>query len=66
MIQQLQEVDNKASRVVEVWISTILEGYITEFMVDTFKYYSDIKREFFNGLRGRFLLSLQLFIKMLI
>ena len=66
MIQQLQEVDKKSSRDVEVWLDNILEGYITEFVVDIVKYYSDSETEFFNGPRGRFILSLQLFSKMLI
>ena len=43
-----------------------MEGYITEFTVNTFKYYIDAKREFINGPGGRFMLSLQLSIKMLI
>ena len=58
LIQQLQEVDKKASRVVEVYLESILEGYITEFAVDTVKSYSDAESEFFNRPRGRFLLSL--------
>ena len=62
----MQEVDKKASRVVEVWLDSILEGYITEFAVDIVKSYSDAEREFFNGTRGMFILSLQLSIKMLI
>ena len=66
MIQHLKEVDNKASRVVKVCLDNILEGYITEFVVDTIKYYSDVEREFFKGPRSRFLLSLQLWIKMII
>ena len=47
-------------------MDSILEGYITKFIVDTNKYYSEAGREFFNRPRGRFLLSLQLFIKMLV
>ena len=43
-----------------------MEGYITEFMVEIVKYYSDSEREFFNEPRDRFLLSLQLSIKMII
>ena len=59
-------VDNIASRDVEVWIDNILEGYITEFTVNIINSYSDAGREFFKGPRGRFLLSLKLWIKMLI
>ena len=43
-----------------------MEGYITEFGVNISKSYSDIENEFFQGPRGRFMLSLQLWIKMLI
>ena len=66
MIQQLQVVDNKESRVDEVWLDSILEGYITEFAIDRIKSYNDAERELFKGPRGRFLLSLQLKSKMLI
>ena len=40
-------------------------GYITDFMVNTVKSYSDAKRELFQGPRGRFLLYLKLWIEML-
>ena len=50
----------------EVWIDNILEEYITEFTVDTVKSYSDVEREFLQGPIGRFLLYLQMWIKMLI
>ena len=42
------------------------EGYISEFAVDTVKYYSEAEREFLKAPRGMFLLSLQLSIKILI
>ena len=44
LIQQLRRVNNKASRVVDVWIDNILEGYIVKFAIDTVKYYIDIER----------------------
>ena len=49
-----------------MWLDSILEIYINEFVVDTAKFYNESEREFFNGPRGRFLLSLQLSIKMLV
>ena len=58
LIQELQETDNNTTRAIEVWLDSILEGYINEFAVDTTKSYSEAKGEFFNGPRGRFLLSL--------
>ena len=66
LIQELWEIDNKASQDIEVWLDSILEGYITEFAVDTNKSFSEAEMDFFNGPRGRFLLSLQLSIKHLV
>ena len=66
MIQELQETNNKASQDVEVWLDSIIEGYITEFAVDTNNTYDEAEREFFNEPRGRFLLFMQLSIKMFI
>ena len=66
MIQALHETCNKASREVEVWLDSILEGYITEFAIDTNKSFSEADREFFSVPHGRFLLSLQLSIKKLV
>ena len=48
LIHELQEIDNKASWVVEVWLDCILEGYITKFAVDTNKSFSEAERELFN------------------
>ena len=47
-------------------MDSILEGYITEFNVNTNKSYNEAEREFINEPRGRFLLSLQLSIKMMV
>ena len=66
LIQELQETNNKASWAVESWLDSILERYITDFTVDTTNSYIEAKRELFNGPSGRFLLSLQLSIKMLV
>ena len=66
LIQELQETNNKESWAVEVQMDSILEGYIIEFPVDATKSYSKAERVIFNGPKGRFLLSLQLSIKMLV
>ena len=50
----------------EVSLDNVFEGYIIDFVVDIVKSYSDIEMEFFQGPRGRFLLSLQLWIMILI
>ena len=51
LIQELQETDNKASQAVEVWLDSILEGYITKFAVDTNNSFSEAEREFFRTKR---------------
>ena len=43
LIQELHKTHNRASWVVEVWLDSILEGYITKFAVDTTKSYSEEK-----------------------
>ena len=60
LIQELQEIHNKASWVVEAWLDSILEGYITEFVVDTNNSFNKAEREFFSEPEGIFLLLLQL------
>ena len=62
----LKETSNKVSQEIEVWLDSILEGYITKFAVDTNKSFNEAEREFFNGPHGRFTLSLQLSIKQLV
>ena len=47
-------------------MDSILEGYITKFVVDTTKSYSEAEREFFRGPRGEFLNYLKPWTKMLL
>lgn len=54
------------SRDVDFWIDNILQGYITDFIVDTITSYSEEERKIFQGPRGRYLSSLNTWIKMLI
>ena len=58
LIQELQEIDNKASQAVESWLDSILQGYITDFVVETNKSFREVETEFFSRPQGRFLLSL--------
>ena len=50
----------------DFWLNNLLEGFITEFAVDTLKAYSEVERLFFKGYRGKYLNSLNLWIKMLL
>ena len=54
------------SRDVDFWLDIILEGYITEFVVDTVKSYIESEQELFQGPQGRYFNSLKLWIKMVL
>ena len=54
------------SMVVDFWIDSILEGYVTEFFVDTITSYSEVGHKFFQGPRGRYLSCLKLWIKFVV
>jgi hypothetical protein len=45
-ITQLQQVDNKFTRVVDLSLDGIVSGFIIEFVVDTVKSYSASEKEF--------------------
>ena len=54
------------SRAINFWVDSILQGYITEFEVEMITSYSEAKRNFFQGPRRRYLLSISTWIKMLV
>ena len=64
MTQEVAQVSNPISRAVDFWIDSILEGYVTEFVVEVITSYSEARRHFFQGHRGRYLMSINLWIKM--
>jgi hypothetical protein len=66
VVQILKNIDNIVSRAVDFWLTSLLSGFIIEFVVDTVKAYSEAERQFFKCYRGKFLNSLNLWIKMLL
>jgi hypothetical protein len=66
LIKKVKRVDNVMSRVVYHWFDSTIGGYITEFSIDRVDSYSQAKRYFFKGPRGKFLHFLKLKIKMLL
>ena len=62
----MKNLDNPITRAVELWLVSVLEGFITEFAVDQRKSFSEAERYFFKGYRGKYLKSLNLSIKMLL
>ena len=65
MVREVTSVSNTISRAVDFWVDSILQGYITEFAVDTITSYSEAERNFFQGPRRRYLLRISTWIKML-
>ena len=53
MTQEITQVSNPISRDVDFWIDSILEGYVTEFVVEAITSYSEAERKIFQGPRGR-------------
>ena len=66
LIEQLEEVSNLVLRDVYFLIDSILEGYITEFVVDTITSYNKVERNVFQGPRSRHLSFLNTWIKILV
>ena len=56
---KVTSVSNTISIVVDFWVDSILQGYITEFEVDTITSYSEVEINFFQGPRRRDLLSIK-------
>ena len=65
-IQRLERIDNPISRVVDYWLNSLLERFVTEFTMDMLKAYSEVEQYFFKGYWGKYLKSLTLCIKMLL
>ena len=48
-VQRLKNTNNIVSRVVDFWLTNLLSGFITEFVVDTLKADSEAEHNFFKG-----------------
>ena len=65
-MHEVTSVSNTISRAVDFWVDNILQGYIIEFAVEAITSYSEAKRNFFQGPRRRYLLSISTWIEMLV
>jgi len=64
-VQRLKNTNNVVSRAVDFCLTSLLSGFITKFVVNKLKAYNEVERQFFKGYRGKFLNSLNFWIKML-
>ena len=49
-IQRLERADNSISCAVDYWLNSLLDGFVTEFAVDTLKAYSEAKHYFLKDI----------------
>ena len=56
LVHDLTNVSHPISRAIDFWVDSILQGYITEFAVETITSYSEAKIFFFQGPHRRYLL----------
>ena len=62
----MKSIDNLISWAIDFWLASLLKVFITKFAVDQRKSFSEAERYFFKGYCGKYLSSLNLFIKMLL
>ena len=48
-VQRLKNTNNTISRAVDFLLTSLLSGFITKFIVDTLKAYSELECQFFKG-----------------
>ena len=51
LVHEITSLSNTIFKVVDFWVDSILQGYITEFAVETITSYSEAERKFFQGPR---------------
>ena len=66
LVRRLQGSEEKLAHTMDHWLNQIIGGFITKFAVDTTISYSETKRHFLKGPRGKYTKSLNTWNKMLL
>ena len=66
LVHEVTSVSNTIFRAVDFWVDCILQGYITELVVEAIASYSKVEIKFFQGPQRRYLFSISTCIKMLV
>ena len=66
LVQRFEVSEGKIACAVNHWLDHIIGGFMIEFAVDTSISYSEAEHCFFKGPRGKYLRSLNTWIKMLL
>ena len=65
-MRRLEASEDNIAHVVDRWLDRIIGGFITEFAVDISVSYSKAERHFLKGPQGKYIKSLNTWIKMLL
>ena len=66
LVSRLEASEDKIAQAVDHWLDQIIGGFITKFAIDTTVSYSKAERRFLKGPRGKYIKSLNTWIKMLL
>ena len=66
LVHRLEASGDKIARAIDHWLDRIIGGFITEFAVDMIVNYSQAERRFLKGSQGKYIKSLNTWIKMLL
>ena len=66
LVRRTEASEEKIACAVDNWLDQIIGGFITEFIIDTTVSYSEVERCFLQGPRGKYIKSLNTWIKMLL
>ena len=65
-IIRVKILDNKCTRVTKFWVERIKEGYLVEVTIECNKFFCSMERKFEANHRGRLLVEILFWIKMLL
>ena len=65
LVCRLKVLEDKIAQAMDHWLDWIIGGFITKFAVDTTVSYSEAEKHFLKGSRGKYIKSLNTWIKML-
>ncbi len=66
LVRRLEASEDKIVHAMDHYLDRIIGGFITEVMVDMIVSYSEAERRFLKGPRGKYIKSLNTWIKMLL
>ena len=66
LARKLEASKDNVAQAVDHWLDRIIGGFITKFAIDTTVSYNEVERRFLKGPRGKYVKSLNTWIKLLL